>query len=265
MSKTAIESQDSSWFFKQLSVARNRVLFVDYDGTIAPFAADRQRAFPYPKIPEILRCIMNSCCTRLIMVSGRAATEVPPLLGLHPVPEIWGTHGIERIHTDGRYEEVRVSDEALQVLAQAEARLDREGLTKYIEVKLAAVALHWRGLPPADILNMRTKAFRILEPLAAEPDLMLSEFDEGVEIRLTSANKGWALRNFLCELNGDVPVAYLGDDATDEDAFRVLNGRGLSVLVGSKPRFTAAQLWLKPPEELVHFLSAWIRACGGIQ
>jgi trehalose-phosphatase len=262
MSSLAVESQDSGWFFRQLSAAKDRVLFVDYDGTAAPFASDRNHAFPYPRVPEYLRCIQTSCNTRLIMVSGRAAHEVPPLLGLTPTPEIWGTHGIERIHSDGRYEELRVSDDALQVLALAEARLEREGLGKYLEVKVAAVALHWRGLPTADILEMRTKACRILEPLAVKPDLVLAEFEAGVELRLTSANKGEALQRFLSELDRDIPVAYLGDDATDEDAFRALNGRGLSVLVGPKPRLTAAQLWLKPPDDLIQFLTAWIHACG---
>jgi len=58
-------------------------------------------------------------------------------------------------------------------------------------------------------------------------------------------------------------VAYLGDDATDEDAFRILNGRGLTVLVGPKYHFTAAQIWLKPPDELYDFLRSWITACEG--
>jgi len=262
MSRTAVESQDTSWFFNRVSAATDRVLFVDYDGTVAPFHPDRHRAIPYPKVPEYLRCIMTSCNTRLIMVSGRAAHEVPYLLGLNPPPEIWGTHGIERIHSDGRYEEVRVSEDALHLLAQAEKCLDREGFGKHVEVKLAGVALHWRGLSPSDVLNIRTKAYRILQPLAIEPDLVLAEFEGGLELRLASANKGEALRRFLAELPANIPVAYLGDDSTDEDAFRVLDGRGLSVLVGLKPRTTAARLWLKPPDEVIQFLTAWIHACG---
>jgi trehalose 6-phosphate phosphatase len=51
----------------------------------------------------------------------------------------------------------------------------------------------------------------------------------------------------------------------DEGAFRVLNGRGLTVLVRPKSRFTAAQMWLRPPAELVGFLSDWKTTCGGKQ
>jgi trehalose-phosphatase len=156
-----------------------------------------------------------------------------------------------------------LSDEAFQVLACAETGLEREGLQDVIEVKVAGVAVHWRGRGSADVLKIRTTAYRILEPLAKESGLVLSEFDEGVEIRLRSANKGEALRSLLDELDDDVPVAYLGDDASDEDAFDVLNGRGLTVLVSPKSRFTAARMWLRPPDELVRFLMDWIHTCRG--
>jgi trehalose-phosphatase len=265
MSKPVPEIPNHGWFFKQVEAAKNRVLLMDYDGTLAPFHVNRLRAKPYPEIPEFLSCIMSSCDTRLIIVSGRPANEVPALLGLYPQPEIWGTCGIEKIHADGRCEEVHVSHKALRTLADAEARLESEGLGQHIEIKLAAVALHWRGLPASDALKIRTKAYRTLKPLAVQPDLMLSEFEEGLEIRLSSANKGDALRGLLSKLDPDIPVAYLGDDATDEDAFRVLNGRGLTVLVGPKRRFTAAQIWLKPPDELLQFLTNWVHACRGIQ
>ena len=254
---------DCGWFFRQVEAAKSRILLIDYDGTVAPFNADRHRAKPYPKIPEFLRCIMTTCGTRLIVVSGRAAREVPPLLGLSPSPEIWGTHGIEKIDANGRYEEVvSVTESALEALAEAESRLERAGMGERIEVKLAAVALHWRGLPASEVFKIRTKAYKILEPLTAPKELVLADFEEGVELRLVSANKGNALRQFLLELDSAIPVAYLGDDATDEDAFRVLNGRGLPVLVGTKYRHTSAQVWLQPPDQLLEFLTLWIRACG---
>ena len=237
MSRTAVVSKHESAFFTKVAAAKHRILIADYDGTLAPFKSDRHRATPYPKVVEYLRCIMTTCDTRVIIVSGRAANEVPPLLGLKPMPEIWGTHGIERINTLGRYEEIHVNEDALEMLALAEARLEREGFREHIEVKLAAVALHWRGLSASQILDMRMEAYRILQPLAAAPDLVLTEFEEGVELRLSSANKGDALLRLVAELHPDVPLAYLGDDATDEDAFRVLNGRGLSVLGGTEAPF----------------------------
>jgi trehalose-phosphatase len=261
MSRAIIEHNEQFRFLNNLATADHRILIVDYDGTIAPFSADRMRALPYSGIPPLLRDIMTCCRTRLIVVSGRSAHEIPPLLGLNPSPEIWGVHGIERITAEGGYEQIAGSDEALDALAHAETLLERQGLGRHLEIKLAAVAVHWRGLSPSKILAIRTKTYRTLEALANQPDLVLAEFEEGVEIRLRSANKGNVIRTVMSEVDRTIPIAYLGDDSTDEDAFRALNGRGLTVLVRPKHRFTSAQTWLKPPDELVQFLTGWIRFC----
>jgi len=261
MRSTAVESTHYSEFFQSLSSARQRVLMLDYDGTVAPFSRDRRKASPYPAVPVLLAEIINECRTRLIIVSGRSARDIPRLLRIHPPPEIWGSHGVERLYPDGRYEEVDVSDEAVQALGEAELRLDEQCLGPHIEVKLAAVAVHWRGLDSSEVLKIRSRAYRTLEPMTSRADLTLAEFDQGVELRLRSANKGEAVRDFLRHLDGSVPVAYLGDDIDDENAFRVLNGRGLTVLVKPKSRFTAAQIWLRPPAELIEFLIDWKLAC----
>jgi len=262
MRATAVMSAAYNDFFRSLTAAKQGVLMLDYDGTVAPFSRDRRHASPYPGISELLAEIMRTG-TRLIIVSGRSARDIPRLLGIQPPPEIWGSHGVERLYPDGRYEEIDVNDEALQALGEAEVRLDEQCLGPHIEVKLAAVAVHWRGLDSSETLKVRSRAYQTLKPMTSRADLTLAEFDEGVELRLRSANKGEAVRHFLRDINPIIPVAYLGDDVDDEDAFRVLNGRGFTVLVKPKSRFTAAQMWLRPPAELVGFLIDWKLACRG--
>src|SRR5437667_521151 len=260
MRATAVMSAAYNDFFRSLTAAKQGVLMLHYDGTVAPFSRDRRHASPYPGISELLAEIMRTG-TRLIIVSGRSARDIPRLLGIQPPPEIWGSQGVERLYPDGRYEEIDVSDEALEALGEAELRLEEQCLGPHIEVKLAAIAVHWRGLEPSEILTIRSRAYRTLEPMTSRADLTLAEFDQGVELRLRSANKGEAVRQFLQDLDRRIPVAYLGDDVDDENAFRVLNGRGLTVLVKPKCQFTAAQIWLRPPAELVGFLIDWKLAC----
>jgi len=55
----------------------------------------------------------------------------------------------------------------------------------------------------------------------------------------------------------ETAAAYLGDDTTDEDAFKAIRGRGIGVLVRPQFHATAADFWLKPPEELLEFLERW--------
>src|SRR5215475_1524835 len=207
MTKTAVKVSGYARFLQNVATAKERVLILDYDGTIAPFSPHRHRSVPHPGVPELLHQIMMDCGTRLIIASGRAAHEVMSLLGMIPPPEIWGTHGAERVYADGRYEEIEVTEDALEVLLNSETSLERAGLNHLLEVKLAAVAVHWRGLKPNEILQVRSKAHRILEPLAGKFGLVLAEFDEGVEIRLRAANKGTAVQDLLTDLHPDVPVA----------------------------------------------------------
>ena len=265
ISSTATERNDTDWFFSRIESAKARVLVVDYDGTIAHFKTDRQRAFSYLVILDLLRSIMTCCRTRVIVLSSKPAREIPALLQIHPTPEIWGIYGIERLYPDGRYEEVHIDDAALLTLAQAENQLEQEGLGKYIEMKPAAVALHWGGLPPDEIVRIKRKAARILKPLAIWTGLVVRESPAGIELGLATANKSNALREMLSGLDRETPVAYLGNDEAGEDVFRVLGHRGLGVLISPKKRLSAAHLWLRPPDELMIFLHQWGRACGGLQ
>jgi trehalose 6-phosphate phosphatase len=262
--RTAVAMRSpSDLFFEQLSRAGERLLLLDYDGTIAPFSVHRNRAFPYASVPELLDCIMSTCRTRVLLISGRLAREIPPLLGLNPHPEIWGTYGIERLHADGSYQLADIGDHAQNALCDAEAALRQQGLDGATERKPGAIAVHWRGLNPPQIEDIRARAYRSLSPVALQTGLMLAEFEGGLEVRARSCSKGDTVRSILSDMAATVPVAYLGDDTTDEDAFRALNGRGLTVLVRPTCRFTAAQMWIRPPEELIHFLTNWIQACGG--
>src|SRR5258707_14314062 len=90
-------------FLERVRRATSRALLLDYDGTLAPFTADRTRAFPYREIPELISQIMLHQ-TRVVLISGRPAKELLFLSRIHPHPEIWGSHGAERLHPDGLYE-----------------------------------------------------------------------------------------------------------------------------------------------------------------
>jgi trehalose-6-phosphatase len=95
-----------------------------------------------------------------------------------------------------------------------------------------------------------------------ERGLHLLPFDGGLELRVPGKNKGDVVSVILAEAGENVAAAFLGDDQTDENAFRAIKGRGLSVLVRLEPRPTMADVWLRPPDELARFLRDWLIACG---
>jgi trehalose-phosphatase len=117
--------------------------------------------------------------------------------------------------------------------------------------------VHWRGLSESDTSEVRECAGALWRPLAESAGLELREFDGGLELRIPGRDKGCVVDAILAEEPAGVFAAHLGDDLTDEDAFRALGSRGLSILVRSEPRASAAPHWLRPPEELLAFLRRW--------
>lgn len=244
-------------FYHRLGQASRRLLMLDYDGTLAPFQEDPSQAVPYPGVRPRLQAILASPRTRLVLVSGRAAGDLLPLLGLQPVPEIWGSHGRERRRADESYQVLEVSGEKLEGLRQARREVESRGWGDWLEEKPGCLALHFRGRDPRQVRTLRQEVEPAWKHLSRRYGLESHEFDGGVELRVPGFDKGNAVRQVLAEEAEEVPAAYLGDDLTDEDAFRALEGRGLSVLVRPELRKTEAHLWLRPPEELLEFLDHW--------
>lgn len=241
--------------------APRSLLMLDYDGTLAPFRKNPQQAFPYPGITEVLQQIVRFSKTRLVIISGRDAKDIIPLLGIEPHPEIWGLHGLQRLKTDGSAELSLLDEATVEALATADNWLLYQRLQHTAEYKTGSIAVHWRDLGKCEVEAIRGHVLLGWMAIAKQTGLALLEFDGGVEIRAPKANKGAAVRTIMSEMDPGTPTAYLGDDTTDEHAFQAANSRGLSVLVRSRPRTTSAQLWLTPPDEVVDFLTRWLKAC----
>lgn len=253
-----------SRFNSALARAGRGVLLLDYDGTLAPFSIDTQAVEPYPGVPEALDAIMDTGRARLLIVTGRYLKEAPPELGTRGNPEIWGSHGRERLLPDGRYEVAAIDEFALRGLTIADAwTAEVEAAGGRAEAKPGSLAFHWRGTGPTQVARIRDLVTRGFNDEALEGVLELHNFDGGIELRAPGLNKGDVVRAVLAETPAETPVAYLGDDLTDEDAFKALTGRGLSVLVRPESRKTAADLWIRPPEDLLRLLKLWRDALAG--
>jgi trehalose 6-phosphate phosphatase len=248
-------------FIEELKSARERVLLLDYDGTLAPFIKERDRAFPYREIPTLLREIM-AAGTDVALISGRPARELAKLSGFSPQPEIWGSYGLEHLSADGIYTFEPPTPGQSAGMVAALSTLQGNGFAGKVEQKPCSVAFHWRGLDEQEAGHLREEILQLWTPLAVAYGLRVVNFDGGIELCVPAADKGKAVRGILGGL-GSAAVAFLGDDLTDEEAFIALKGKGLGVLVRPESRPTAADLWLKPPEELYQFLRQWLLVCGG--
>jgi trehalose-phosphatase len=256
-------------FFGTFVHAHRALLLLDYDGTLAPFRVDRFKARPWAGVRELLNRIQDAdgsaIATTIIFISGRPAAEIVPLIDLEIPAEIWGLHGAERLCVNGQRELDEAPDGTRAKLDELRVQLRRDSFGGLLEEKPNAVVMHWRGVSAHKAQKIAQKTRETFEPLAQLEGLALLEFESGLELR-TGRDKGGAVRAILeGERDTQSPVAFLGDDVTDEAAFAAVNASErthLTVLVRQAVRETAAAVWLQPPGELKDFLKRWIAACS---
>jgi trehalose-phosphatase len=253
-------------FFAGFAGGANPILLLDYDGTLASFRVDRFQSRPWAGVRELLTRIQRQGRTRMAVITGRPAGEIAPMLGLDPPLEAWGLHGAERLYSDGRRELEQPPPATRGLLDELKQHLRHDSLGGLFEDKANGAVMHWRGVSPrkAKVIEARTRA--LFEPLAQLDGLRLLDFEAGLELR-AGRNKGGAVEAILAEADTGGPVAYLGDDLSDEAAFSAVNtlgSRGLSALVRRGYRETAAKIWLRPPSEVREFLAKWLEASSSL-
>lgn len=249
-------------FFAAVRRAPRSILLLDYDGSMAPFRVDRFKAQPYAGVRELLARIQRAGRTRLAVITGRPAGDIGPLIALDSSIEVWGLHGAERLCADGSRQIEPPSPATMEHLDAVRAQLRRDSFGGLFEEKANAAVMHWRGIPRRKTRAIERRTRSLFEPVAQLDGLRLLEFESGLELR-AGRDKGGAVEAILEETQCDAPAAYIGDDITDESAFRAVNAPGrpsLSVLMRRERRKTAADVWLRPPAGLRMFLKRWVEA-----
>ena len=243
-------------FWPRVRRAPHRLLALDYDGTLAPFHVIRERATPLPGIKEALAAIRDHPETRtdLALLSGRPAWQVLELVGRDLHIPIYGAHGWECIRPDGSEERFSLSATEDEGLAAAIIIGVDAGYEEKLERKSASVALHTRGLMNA--LDIEDRIRRLWQPLTESHHLVLMTFDRGLELRARGRHKGVALAELYASMPPETLAVYVGDDTTDEDAFRVVKPHGLGIKVGLVGE-TEATGRLADPAAVLRFLQDW--------
>lgn len=253
---------DLESFLEQAARAPERILILDYDGTLSPHRLERDRAVPYPGIRSVLGDLLAAATCRTVIVSGRTIADLKPLLGLADRLEIWGCHGWERMKPGGQYNPPDLPQAARAGIEKASTWAREAGYNERIEDKAASVAMHMRDLSGRERNALEGETRAAWQSIADATGLLIHEFNGGLELRPSGMNKGLAVGTILAEAHPQAVAAYLGDDMTDEDAFRAIDGRGLGILVSPQRQPTAAAVWIEPPAELLWFLRRWAGICG---
>ncbi len=241
----------------RVSHARGRMLILDYDGTLAPFVVNRREAFPLDGIRETLCAIRDETETQLAILTGRPIRQILGLLGDLGIP-VAGSQGTEFRYPDGRWFTLLPSAAQRARLIQAEREALSLAPPERVERKPASVALHTRGVPAAEALAAEKSICRLWSENSTEIGLRCRPFLGGVELRLEEITKGTAIIALLDGCSDADLVVYVGDDETDEDAFRALKGRGVAIRVGETGTPTCADAMLRDVADVRWFIRRWL-------
>jgi trehalose 6-phosphate phosphatase len=236
--------------------APHRLLMLDYDGTLAPFRVRRGEARPLPGVARLIGRIAAAGGTTVAVISGRPLAELIGLVGLLPAILV-GEHGWETRLPDGRVERHRLPEEVAARLERAAVLAQDAGIGSRVERKRGALVLHTRGLPEDQAGDVVREGRRAWEAAAGYGGLRLDTIDGGLELRARSRDKGTAVRDLVAAAPPGTLAVYLGDDATDEDAFRELREIGFGIRVGPRERDSLAAGRLPSVESVETFLERW--------
>ncbi|KAK9927500.1 hypothetical protein M0R45_024681 [Rubus argutus] len=273
--------------------ARNKkiAMFLDYDGTLSPIVDDPDRALMSDAMRGTVRNVAKYFPTAII--SGRNRDKVYDLVGL---TELYyaGSHGMDIMgpvtntnnvnSTDQQGKEVKLFQPAKEFLPMIDEVFrtlveNTKGIKgAKVENHKFCASVHYRNvdekfglsvwlflasLLATELVNIAQCVHDVLKDY---PRLRLTHGRKVLEVRpVIDWNKGKAVE-FLLESLGlnvrdDVLSIYIGDDKTDEDAFKVLKkrNRGYGILVSPVPKETSAFYSLREPAEVMEFLKALVR------
>ena len=245
-------------------------LFLDYDGTLTPIVARPALAVLADEMrTELERVAAHSFVG---IISGRDVADVRAMFrGAEPADGIeygatasdrlWfaGSHGFDVAAPDGTSTEFEEAHAHLDALAAA--AVDLEGALAdipgaWVERKRFAVATHFRQVDDARVPEVEEAVDRAL---GAHGGLRKTGGKRIFELRPDVAwDKGralWSLFDRAGLARGDVLAVFIGDDATDEDAFAALGHDGIGVVVAEENRPTNADYRLSNPEDVLAFLA----------
>ena len=228
-------------------------VFLDYDGTLTPIVSRPEDAW----LSESMRQTLRSLAARLpvAILSGRDLDDVRGRVHVDGIVYA-GSHGFDIAGAGGLRRQLGAA--YLSVLDTAETEL-REALDDILGAQLErkhfSVAAHYRNVNENDAFGValavdtvaarhhelrRIDGKKVYELL---PDI---DWDKGKAVL-------WLLETLGLECENVRPI-YIGDDSTDEDAFRALKERGVGILVSDESQPTSATYSLKNPSEVERFL-----------
>ncbi len=240
--------------------ATSRLLLLDYDGTLVPYAARPREAIPPSHVLSLLAGLAAEPGVTLALVSGRSRSDLETWFGR--IDKLWliAEHGAAVRPPGGAWDLVRGGPPPgwkQKVLPLLEHYLDRTP-GSLIEEKEFALVWHHRLADPEFGEWLANELVATLDEMLADSELQAIRGQKTVEVRLVWANKGSVVDRLEAEHRDATFRLAMGDDRTDEDLFERMRDRAWTVRVGEGP--STALYSVRTPAEVCSFLGRLVLA-----
>jgi trehalose 6-phosphate phosphatase len=214
-------------------------LFLDFDGTLVAIAERPDAVVVDAALDKLMNDLIDRLQGRLAIISGRSLAEIDRIIARGRLA-LGGSHGLELRLPDGRTRSPAAPAGLAEIVADMRA-LQSEHPGLIVEEKPFGAALHYRMAPAAEAASRELAA-----RLADRPGMSLQAGKMVFEIRTAGYDKGAALRALMEEppMRGTTPI-FIGDDETDEDAFRAARDLGGAGILVGPARPTSARYRLE--------------------
>jgi trehalose 6-phosphate phosphatase len=231
-------------------------VFLDYDGTLSAIAPTPSEA----KLPYATKAVLQSFArlknVKVAIVSGRALSDLGGLVAVRGLSLV-GSHGME--YKVAGTKTCLVSAYYLRELAGLKSVLelhlaDVPGVL--LEHKPFSLAIHYRQASSVSEQRIKQVVLDYCESAVNQNKIAILTGSKVIEIMPPNAmNKGRAVKRLLRIWGGKkfLPI-FIGDDKTDEHAFDVLKGRGITVKVGGVDEQSSARYYLNSVADVRSFL-----------
>jgi len=238
------------------------LLFVDYDGTLTPIVSRPELAVLSTEVRELLRALVKKPALSVGIISGRSLSEIKSMVAVGGIYYA-GNHGLEIEGPDLKYisREAETARALIRDLAGELAAALGDISGTIIEDKGLSLSVHYRLVEEGEEKAVAETFHRITGTLLEEGKIRITTGKKVFEVRPPiDWNKGKAIEKIASEITTALNLkqtlnVYLGDDNTDEDAFKVLRRpEGWSIFVGGENPASAAEYYLDSPSEVAEFL-----------
>ena len=223
-------------------IAKRRILFLDYDGTLAWFKKDPEDARPDKELYSIINALTSDTNNTLVIISGRDKETLTRWFKNMEEIHFIAEHGVWLKNPGGKWNMMEQVDNIWRdsVEPLLEYYVDQTPNT-FIERKNFSLVWHYRKADPDLGIQRSWELKEQLRILTANLNLEIMDGDKVLEIKHSGINKGRAATNKMNNRSYDFILA-IGDDWTDEFTFEAMPPEAYTIKVGTKT--TKAALYI---------------------